>query len=190
MLRAVAGVRDEILKSCAAQDIDLAAITRVFTALTIVDKIVFVRFDATPENPIWGEFCRWGRRPSVYSPMETIVEVRYASHLDVKWRRFVVCKELCHSLDVAEGCHDASSGAIDNIVQSFSLRSHQRLGNYAFQPFQSEILAEAGALELLWPLSVRNEMIAAGPVDTDAVATTFLIPSSLSDSAFIKSLTY
>jgi hypothetical protein len=184
MLKAIASVRDEVVKACNGREIDLETISRTFAALTIVDHIVYVCYDTPAENPIWGEFCRWTRRPSVYDPMETIVEVRYASHLSEDWRRLVVCKELCHALDVAEGCHVATTAAVDNIVTSFSLRSAAQSPAQFAPGFQSEVIAEAGAIELLFPLAIRKERLASGTkLDAAQLAREFNLPLPYAEMA-------
>lgn len=176
MLKAVAKVRDEVLKQCGGVNkVNLEVITRVFSGVTALDVIVFVRYEAPPENPIWGEFARWNRQPGVYQSFETIVEVRYAAHLlgpgKEDWRRFVICKELCHSLEAAQGSHDVSKAAMENLVDCFSLMS---AGKYENLPRAAhiEILAEAGALELLCPLATRREILKAnaGQLDDAALA--------------------
>src|SRR4051812_46975095 len=109
MLKAVASVRDEVLKRCNGKPhFDLEVITAVFTAVTAIDQLVFVQYDTPEENPIWGEFTRWTRQPGVYQSFETMVEIRYAQHLlkNEAWLRFIVCKELCHSLEAPDGAHD------------------------------------------------------------------------------------
>jgi hypothetical protein len=184
MLKAIASVRDQVVRECRNGQIDLATISRIFTAVTVVDHIVYVCYDTPADNPIWGEFCRWTRRPSVYDSMETIVEVRYAAHLSEDWRRFVVCKELCHALDTAEGCHVATAGAIDNIVNAFSLKSAAQAPDHTVPAFQAEIIAEAGAIELLFPLPVRKERLAAGePLDAAALAGEFNLPAVYAEMA-------
>jgi hypothetical protein len=177
LLRVVAGVRDQVVKRAAGGKITLEIIEAVFTGLTIVDHIVYVAYDTPVDNPIWGEFCRWSKRPGVYTPMETIVEVRYAAHLRTDWRRLVVCKELCHSLESSEGCHDASSTAMDNLVDSFSLQSHAKNGNTGFPPFEAEILAQVGAIELLCPIEMRKQLLSGpAPIDAITLSQNFEIP--------------
>jgi hypothetical protein len=176
MLKAVASVRDEVIKRCEGRDIDLETITKVFAGLTIVDVIVFIPFDTSSANPILGEFRRWSRSPAVYAGAETVVEIRYARHLSEDWRRFVVCKELCHSLETVQGSFVASQGAMDNLVGSFAIKSSGDIANIP-PSLASELLAEAGALELLCPLAARKLILANNPkIDIGELAKRFNIP--------------
>ena len=170
MLKAVASVRDEVLKRCKGPHFELEIITVVFTTLTPIDKLVFVRYNTPDINPIWGEFTRWNQQPGVYAPFETIVEIRYAEHLLKKedWLRFIICKELCHSLEAPDGAHDISTRAIEKLVDTFSLLSAKTKLGEVSPAFRLEMLAEVGALELLCPLSVRKEIIAKNGPPTEA----------------------
>ncbi len=179
MLKAVASVRDEVLRQCAADKIDLQVITNVFTGLTIVDQIAFVGYEVPRENPIWGEFTRWSRQPGVYRSFETIVEIRYAKHLSEAERRFVVCKELCHALDTEDGVCDVSTNAMNNLVDGFSLISAGNIKKLS-PVMTSELIAHSGALELLCPLQVRKEILQNNGKPDDEmlpkIAEKYLIP--------------
>lgn len=161
MFKAVAEASAELFKIVGDKPADLETITKVVEGVTIIDKVVFVEYDTPRENPIWGSFQKWIQRPSAYTSMETWVEVRYASHLDEAWRRFVVCKELCHALEEDDGCHSVSAPAMDGLVNAFSLRSKKN-GESAKQtpPITAEFLAEACALELLCPMPIRRQVAA------------------------------
>lgn len=189
MFKAVASVRDEVLKRCNGGEITLEAITKVFAGLTIVDVIVFVPFDTPPDNPIWGQFTRWSRSPSVYASSETVVEIRYAKHLSEEWRRMIVCKELCHSLEASAGAHDVSQAGIDTLVNSFSALSASEFdGEKLGVGMALEILAEMAAIELLCPLEQRKRIIGeAGQPDALGVkrlAKEFKIPLEFATLAF------
>lgn len=186
MLKAVCGVRDALLERCGCvppvtpekvHSFALKDITDIISNLTIIDEIVFVRYEAEPSNPIWGAFQRWARQPSAYSPFQTVVEVRYASHLDEEWRRFVVCKELCHALDTSEGSHVNTQNAVDNLVRQFALQSSSHVtANQLSMGFASEMLAEAGAMELLCPLPIRREALRCG-MPVEDIASRFRVPA-------------
>ncbi len=188
MFKSVARVRDEVVTRCRNRQIDLETITKVFVGLSVVDYIVFVRYDTLRENPIWGEFSRWSRSPSVYAPSETIVEIRYATHMNETWRRFVVCKELCHSLEVDSGTHVVTPGAVDRLVGAFSMSSFGDRQVKMFDSFESELAAEAGAIELLCPLRKRKQIIAAEGQPSEPrlrrLAEEFNLPQSYTDIAF------
>jgi hypothetical protein len=189
MLKALVSVRDEILAKTGDGEITLATVSRVFVGLTVVDLIVYVEYDTPPSNPILGEFTRFSRRPGVYVPLETIVEIRYARHLEEDWRRFVVCKELCHSLETNSGSHMATNAAISNLVDAFSILSStgastQNIG----AALGTELVAEAGAIELLCPLPMRKPIMASNPTLDAAkcakLAKDFNIPETYMKMAF------
>jgi hypothetical protein len=171
MLKIVAGVRNEVVRRCSGRSIDLETITNVFRDMTVIDEIVFVRFDAGDDNPILGEFARWTYRPSTYSSAGEMVEIRYAAQLTPEWRRFVVCKELCHSLEAVDGRYVTAEG-VDSLAQSFALRSSMaNPKEFVSKLMAPEILAEAGAVSLLCPLTQRLSLIEnGGPPNEEEIA--------------------
>lgn len=177
MFKAVAKASTEIYNALGRNPTDLATITRIVEDVTTIDKVVFVEYESTPDNPIWGSFQKWVQRPSPYSSLDTWVEVRYANHLSETWRRFVVCKELCHALEEDDGCHSVSPSAMDALVIAFSLKS-KRTPEQIKQaaPVAAESLAEAAALELLCPMPIRREVAARGLEDHEAVCEQWGIP--------------
>lgn len=185
MFKAVARASAEIFNELGDKKTDLATIARIVTGVTAIDKVVFVEYESTPENPIWGSFQKWVQRPSAYSSLETWVEVRYASHLNETWRRFVVCKELCHALEEDDGCHSVSASAMDSLVNAFSLRSKNR-EQQAKQtpPITAEFLAEAAALELLCPMPLRRRVAALQLEDHEAPCEQYGIPYAYGWFAF------
>jgi hypothetical protein len=189
MLKALVSVRDEILAKCGHGDITLEIVTKVFVGLTVVDFIVFVRYVTPADNPILGEFTRWSRQPGVYTAAETIVEIRYADHLSEPWRRFVVCKELCHSLETNSGSHTATNAAMSSLVDAFSILSSAGASAPAIgAALGTELVAEAGAIELLCPLPKRKAIIATGVTMDDAtcarLAAEFNVPEMYMKMAF------
>jgi hypothetical protein len=177
MFKAVAKASAEIFNELGRNRTDLATITRIVEGVTAIDKVVFVEYESTTDNPIWGSFQKWVQRPTPYSSLETWVEIRYASHLDETWRRFVVCKELCHALEEDDGCHSVSPSAMDLLVNAFSLNSKRTelLGKQP-PPITAEFLAEAAALELLCPMPIRREIAAQGLEDHEAPCKEWGIP--------------
>lgn len=170
MIKAIPDVRDEILKKCAGTPVDLETVSSVFKGLTIIDEIIYVEYDTPATNPIWGAFTRWSRQPSVYAASETFVEVRYASHLSEPWRRFIICKELCHALDGDEGSHSVTRNQMNGLVQAFVLRSVQGVIQNMPAVMFSELAAEACAIEIMFPIKNRKEIIASGrQIDAAAI---------------------
>jgi|SRR4051794_10690246 len=176
MFKAVARASAEIHAATGDGLTNLQLITNVIEGFTAIDKVVFVRYDAEPENPIWGSFQKWVHLPGPYRSIETWVEVRYASHLDETWRRFVVCKELCHALEEDSGCHSVSSAGIDQLVSVFSLQSKKQPIASAPGPVSAEFLAEAAALELLCPMPIRRVVAALQLDDHEEVCAKYGIP--------------
>src|SRR5665213_2819125 len=128
MLKAVASVSIELCKICPPREQTVQMIAEMFERKTVLDEIVFVQFDTPILNPIWGEFQRYRRQPSVYATFNTVAEIRYATHLlnRIDWLRFVVTKELCHALEAPTGQHEVENGTMDGLVTKFSLYSHAR----------------------------------------------------------------
>ena len=161
---------------------DLKNIIFAVEAYTVIDKIIYVGYDVPATNPIKGQFWKYSRAPSAYASVETIVEVRYALHLDLRWRRFVVCKELCHALENDEGTHSASTRSIDRILSRFALYSARKPIQGSFPAFDAEALAELGALELICPLVVRKKLSGSAP--PSALSLDYGIPEEYADIAF------
>jgi hypothetical protein len=187
MLRAVSTVSKEIFSRCGHTRADLDLITQTFCDLTVVDQVHFVEYDTPADNPLWGGFQRWSKQPGVYTAFETIVEIRYAKHLTEEWRRFVVCKELCHALDTSDGCHVVTPAAVDNLVNTFALTSTAAVPKTTGSAYQAEVLAEVGALVLMCPLEARKVAVNGVPfdeLDVDALCTRFGIPKSYANLAF------
>lgn len=166
MFRAVANVRDEVLRRCGNGEITLGHVTAAFKQVTAIDEIVYAPYDVPKTNPIIGQFSRYTKSPGVYVPSKTLVEIQYASHLDEAWRRMVVCKELCHALEAPEGVHSASNEGIDKLVEGFALLSsasdlkdHLKDDGGALG---LEFMAEFGALEILFPLPRRKQLFEEG----------------------------
>jgi hypothetical protein len=177
MFKAVAKASAEIHAATGDNRTNLATITNVIEGFTAIDKVVFVRYESTPDNPVWGSFQKWVVRPSPYSSIETWVEVRYASHLDETWRRFVVCKELCHALEEDDGCHSVSASGMDQLVNIFSLTSKKSPEEMKqTPPITAEFLAEAAALELLCPMPIRRAVAAQEMEDHEEVCAKYGIP--------------
>lgn len=174
MFNAVRSVRDEAQNRAGSDKLDLQTIVDVFTQLTIIDEIFFVPFTVSPDNPLLGRFSRWSHQPGAYASFLTVVEIGYAAHLDEPWKRFVVCKELCHALDTSDGVHAVSNTSMDNLVSAFSLMSARKTvdgsqpGSELFFP---EVLAQAAAIELLFPLSARTQIVTDSPTALDDMST-------------------
>ena len=184
MLKPVARVRDAIMHEFPDGCASLEAITRIVSGVTLIDHVWFIEYDVLRINPIWGSFRRFERRLAVYEPMQTIVEVRYASHLSEAERRFVVCKELCHALDANNGAHHVSDAAIQALVDTFSLMSQEMTGK-PNAPFQAEQMAEVCSVELLCPLPVRKQKILEGAkLDFEAISAEFGLPAEYAEMAF------
>jgi len=126
------------------------------TAYTKIDKISFVCYETSPQNPIWGQFRRW-EQFEPYNGEVTYLEILYASHLDESWKRFVVCKELCHALESTDGSHTVEDRDVTKLINSLAIKSVQP--SEMTEAFGAEILAEMCAMEMLLPIEFRQNII-------------------------------
>lgn len=183
MLRDVRRVSKGLLKDLGDDTyFKLENIVNAVEAYSSIDRVIYVGFNVSSSNPIWGQFLKFGQVPSAYTTFETTVEVRYANHLSKEWRRFVVSKELCHALDTDEGAHSVTDRAIDRIISRFSLLSASKEITSSTKAFDAEALAEIGALDLLCPLENRRALMGtADPID---LCARFGIPDDYSAIAF------
>ena len=185
MLNLVCQVRDAILKENGGiVPVTLEMVSSIVEMMTPIDEIIFIEYQAPATNPIWGQFQKWTYLPTAYASFTTRVEVRYASHLSEEWRRFVVCKELCHALDESTGSHSASGRSVDNLLKAFALISTQQRPRSTALAYQAEVLAEIGAIELLCPLQIREPLVTEDPDEISALAKQFGIPEDYAEYAF------
>lgn len=169
MLNSLRDVSEQTFQFACSGQCTLENVTNIVEAYTKIDKILFVRYEAEEDNPIWGEFFRW-QQFEPYKGEQTIVEVKYASHLSLPWMRFVVCKELAHSLESVTGTHTVTDGEVSSLVTELSLISTSK--NEGLSPAGSvEKLAEAAALEILLPLKLRQKLIS----DNGGVSDEFIM---------------
>jgi hypothetical protein len=151
MLRSAIPVLKEVLRQFPEGGIDLETITKIVVGVTKIDRVHFTEYNVPSDNPIIGEFRRFEQRDAVYSPVLTVVEIRYANHLTQEDRQFVVCKELCHSLEEPDGRHAVTDNGIDDLVAAFSImRGYEQPLNIP-AAFGVEILAMTTAIEILLP---------------------------------------
>jgi hypothetical protein len=185
MFKPLAAIQKEILKTHQlGTQVTLETIETLVCDMTQIDTVVYIGYEAPPDNPIWGGFQRWSKRPSVYAGLETLVEIRYAQHLSPERRRLVVAKELCHALDASVGAHVNTEAAAENLVNSFSLFSNTA-ETANLSSVRSEVLAEVGAIELLCPVPWRKQMVAGGAiVDYQAVSQTYGMPLDYATNMF------
>jgi hypothetical protein len=161
MLPVIKKVRDEAIKVHRLHgQITIEQIVNIFEAFTEIDEINYIGYNVSPTNPIWGRFSKWQLQKS-YGGLKTHCNVQYASHLNDIWRLFVVCKELCHALVNDNGSHSISDNSVVNLVNSLALSSASQRVKPS-NPFVAEKLAEFGALEIIVPVSIRQNMLASG----------------------------
>lgn len=185
MLSTVAHVGDGIVKDLGERKFyTLENIVCAVEAYSPIDEIIYTSYNVPSKNPIWGQFWKYGRQPSTYSSFKTTVEIRYASHLSAVWRRFVVCKEICHSLEADEGTHSFTDKAIERLVGAFSLSSAGQPKDSRHRPMQAELLAEAGAIELLIPYQVRSRNADCDISTSERLCREYGIPEEYSYFAF------
>jgi hypothetical protein len=184
MLDAIKAVRAETLKLCEENGhCTLQEVSNLIEAYTKIDETRYLQFSAPRSNPIWGEFLRW-QHFVPYGGEKTTVEIRYASHLDIPERRFIVAKELCHALDNTKGSHTASDDSVSDLITQLSLLS----ASTSFTaPLLAEKVAEFGAVELMIPLAIRKQLLVNGTfaaIGVDGMMTRFRMPSLYIEMAF------
>ena len=65
-----------------------------------VDHLWFI--ESPNFSGLVGQYTLQSLQPAPYASQETLADVYYATHLDLKWRRVVCCKELLHIFDGEE----------------------------------------------------------------------------------------
>jgi hypothetical protein len=168
MLDSAAPVLQEFYRRFPKGGATLEEISKIVIGVTRIDRTYYQGFDTPRTNPIWGSFKRFEQSDAVYGGNVTIVEVRYAQHLTEDERVFVVCKELCHSLEDAEGTHVVTPSAVDDLVASFSLFSSSKAApGDVLTAFHFELLATIIAGEMVCPLGHRRNIVATIGDDPD-----------------------
>jgi hypothetical protein len=190
MLRSAIPVIKEILSSYPKGGTDIETIARIISAVTHVDTINYVGYDVPNTNPILGSFLRFRKRENVYADEVDVVEVRYALHLDEDMKRFVVYKELCHSLEEPDGKHNTSDQGLDDLVTAFSLFSSESETEteqaFDLHSFGIEMLALITAIEVICPLPRRKRLIEkfGNNLDMATVCGDYGLPRVLSENCF------
>ncbi|HEX5453581.1 MAG TPA: hypothetical protein VFX06_07295 [Stellaceae bacterium] len=166
-------------------------------AIVEVTGIDFIRFNKYPDgadenlNPVRGRFRRYEGQYVPYSGNGTVVEIDYANSLNFCWTRFVVCKEICHSLEEDSTVQVSSFPEIERLIEALQ-SAHPVEISAAYRPFLSERTAQICALELLCPIRDRRRMIENGSAKKYSemqIATAFRIPvdyiKTLFDPAYV-----
>jgi hypothetical protein len=176
MLKLVTRVSEGIQElSRGAKPFTLETVAKVVRNISPLDEVYFVGLPIAADNPLWGGFTKWRQRPTAYSPLHTYAEIRYGMHLSPTWKRFIVCKELCHALDGDKDSHTVTEDEVDDIVGKFALMSSLEAIDKYSQPLKAELLAEVCALELMCPLRVRRPLVESG-VSAAQIAAEYGIP--------------
>lgn len=187
MLRSAIPVIREILSSYPKGGTDIETIARIIAAVTHVDNVNYVGYDVPSTNPILGSFLRFRKRENVYTDLVDVVEVRYALHLPEDMKRFVVYKELCHSLEAPDGKHNISEQGLDDLVTAFSLfSSESEEVPFDLHSFGIEMLALFTAVEIICPLPRRKRLIEkfGDNLDVATVCADYGLPKVFSESCF------
>ncbi|WP_156330489.1 hypothetical protein [Bosea vaviloviae] len=189
MLKTVCQVSSGLRKELGEKYYNLENIVYAVEAYSPIDEVYYVGYNVPAKNPIYGQFFKFVQTPNSYASAKTVVEIRYALHLDTQWRRFIVCKEMCHALDADEGTHSATDRSIEAIVSGFSLMSaRQEFLDNPLKAMTAEILAEIGAVELLCPLEVRSRIITEANGQYEKYCDEFGIPRQIASLAFNENI--
>ncbi|MCK5932069.1 MAG: ImmA/IrrE family metallo-endopeptidase [Fulvimarina manganoxydans] len=135
----------------------LEDIACIFSESTNIDEVEFIGYNCNRSNPIWGSFRKYQKIVAYRGEIDT-VEIRYANHLSSAWRRFVVTKELCHSLEADKGYFSVENQDVKRLITELSISSIPSNGKFS-RPFSMERRAELAALEILLPFSKREQII-------------------------------
>jgi hypothetical protein len=176
----------EILRSFPKGVQDIETFANIVTMMTGVDQVSYVGYDVPATNPLLGSFRRFNQIPGPYVAEKTIVEVRYAQHLEGALKRLVVVKELCHSLEAPDGKHSVSEQVLDDLVTAFSLMSADEEPDFDLHSFGVEMLALVTAIEVSCPLPRRKHLIEkyGSALDYSLVCQNYGLPSGWIVSCF------
>lgn len=163
-------------------------IKEAIVANSHIDEICFIPFD-DPENHVKGRYQRYSKSPGVYCDSVLQVDIHYNKSLNFCWTRFVICKEMCHSLE--DGGDEAVSTRedVDSLVDALLSPKQLRQSVSFFPPFISENVAQFAALELLCPLPLRKKIVeyrSSTTLSDMQIATDFRIPVDYVDILFNK----
>jgi hypothetical protein len=146
--------------------------------VTDVDRIRFFEFPGEEQNPVKGRFRRYEGELGCYVGCGTVVEIDYDSTLNFCWTRFVLVKEMCHSLEKDRTVRVSDFGTVERLIEAFRVPDPSGAA-FAFPPFGSEKMAEFCALELLCPIRDRIKIVerrAETKLSDMQIATAFRIP--------------
>lgn len=112
------------------------------------------------ESPIWGSCIA----------LEKSYDICYVQGLNYCWKRFVICKEVFHTiLDEDHYCNMALDEHIDEVTVAFP-----KIDSDPCLSVVAEWLAEIAAMEFLFPY--KSRLIYDGKVDHRAVAEKYKVP--------------
>lgn len=140
-------------------------------------------------NPVKGCFERYRQPQAVYdhNPRD-IVNIHFQSSLNYCWRRFVVCKEMCHSFIDDKDSWVKDESALIELADWLRLPPEHKESLHSFaQSIQSEKIAEVVALELLCPVQLRKQVAEKRKeqhISDRTIATEFRVPTVFVDLIF------
>jgi len=109
---------------------------------------------------------------------ESIAYIEYNSELNTCWRRFVVCKELCHLiLDSPEEYTKSLLRLVERLIGG-------QIPSKPMEDLASERMAQIAVMELLFPHDLRRSVIEhfeKGRLSLLKVATVFRIPQKYAE---------
>jgi len=189
VIGALKRVRDYIVKNHKPVDSLPYTLEEIKAGIEIVSNVDIVEISEfnLPDNPIKGRYERYEIRCALYEPQKTKVCVQVAQSLNTCWKRFVVCKELCHSLAPNGDYHITSADQLEDLIESL-ISPRYLLDKLSFSPaLRSENIAIFAALELLCPIHERKKVLRfreSNEISDMQVAQHFRIPASFVAAAF------
>lgn len=113
----------------------------------------------------------------------TTAIIRFKKNLNFCWRRFVVCKELCHCL--IDDSRDERIAGVDSLKLLLQyLAARIDATKFVYKPFASEQWAEIMALEILFPYELRRqyvEKLKDGTITPYNLALRYRIPTEYAE---------
>lgn len=113
------------------------------------------------------------------SPTSAVITVK--EDLNFCWKRFVICKELCHCLIDNDGERVTTEDGLMTLLEGLASKINlEKEGG----PLHSEQLAEILALELLYPMKFRRSHIEGfrkGKITAHNLALRYRIPAQFAE---------
>jgi hypothetical protein len=156
------------------------------TQITNVDQIRFIEYH-DKDNPVVGRYKRYEVQLGVYEDFSTRVDIQYSSELNYCKKRYVMCKEMCHTFIDDVTTRVSTPDQITKLIDHLILPEISREVISAFGPFTTENLAKIAAVELLCPIDDRKRVLKLRKekdISDSKIAIEFRVPTEIIKVAF------